>query len=150
MKRLVVFVAAGSWLAYLAALFLPAVGLRATDASFTGWECAVLAACSLDDFRSSPFRTVVSVLSSLTNLVMLATPWAVFRLQRQRASWVFVATVVSVFVNCVVFASWSHELSFGPGYYVWVASFILVAVALVLARHAGERWFHGVTNPRVA
>src|SRR5437773_2211362 len=156
MKRLAILMAAASWSAFLAALLLPAVataqvfGSRDWQVGIKGWQSALLAANSVDDLRSSPVPTMLAMLASLTNLCMLATPWAVFRPQRRGAGWVRVATIGSIFVNSAVLATWWQQVSFGPGYYVWVAGFVTVAVALDLSRRAGARLVHGVSNPRIA
>ena len=159
MKRLAILTAAVSWLAFLVALLLPAVESARVDLlgsrdvwqlGIPGWQSALLAANSVDDLRSNPVPTMLAILASLTNLCMLATPWAVFCPQRGSAGLVRVATIGSILVNSAVLATWWQQVSFGSGYYVWVASFVMVAVALDLSRRAAARWVNGVSNPRIA
>src|SRR3970040_359354 len=88
MKRLAVLIMVLGWVLYVLSFFLTAIvtvddtvlGWRVVwHVGFPGWLAALLGFASLDDLRAEPLRAVVAFASALTNIVMLASPWAVIK-----------------------------------------------------------------------
>lgn len=133
MKRLAIGLAIAAWAVFVAACFLPAVTTVGDwEVDLEGWQAAVMSVGAIDDFRESPFLTVLTILAALTNVVMLASPWAIYR-ARRRGAWVFVvAGYMAAAINVGVFAAWhaGQNIRFGWGYVAWLVSFALITAAL--------------------
>jgi hypothetical protein len=81
---------------------------------------------------------------------MLASPWAVLRPQSRINGGLSLATVVAIFVNAAFAIVRGRGLLLGPGYFLWVASFAVVAVGLYLRRARAPGRTHGAPQSRVA
>src|SRR5882762_3571713 len=114
------------WLLFIMSMFLTAV--VTVGISFPGWQATLFGFGSLDDVRTEPFQSVIAFAAALTNVVMLASPWAVLRPQSRISRRLLLATVVAILVNAVFGVFRDRALLLGPGYFVWVASFLVVAV----------------------
>jgi hypothetical protein len=90
-----------------------------------------MSVAAVDDFRESPFLTVLTILAALTNVVMLGSPWAIYR-ARNRGAWVFaVAGYMAATINVGVFAAWhGGQIRFEWGYVAWLVSFVVITAAL--------------------
>ncbi len=147
------------WLLFVSSFFLIAIvtvddtvlGWRVVwHLGFPGWLAAVLGFASFDDLRTDPFRSIVASAAALMNIVMLVSPWAVIKPHSRLTRGLPRATLVAVFVNLAVLGAWRQDTVLGPGYYVWVASFLVVTVGLHMARFQGVAHHHDVTQSRVA
>lgn len=159
MKRLAVSVVVFGWLLFVLSFFLTAIvtvddtimGWRVIwHLEFPGWLAAAIGFASLDDLRANPFSSIVLFAAALTNLVMLVSPWAVFRLHSWLARSLPLAMLVAIFVNVAVLVLRRQDTVLGPGYYLWVASFLVVTVGLCMARFRGIAQSHDVSQSRVA
>jgi len=136
MRRLILSIAVIGWLSYISSFLLIAVtsveGVGEVDVK--GWSAMVTACGALHDLQETPVSAVISFLAALSNLVMLSTPWTIFRPSTQVGSTISWAMLVATLVNVGVFVTWLGEIQFGPGYVVWVGSFILLTISLLMAR----------------
>ena len=131
-NRLVIPLAACSWLLFLLALFMPALHeFEAWQVELPGWAAAALAFGSYDDFEAMPLTTVITVGASFTNLVALVSPWVVLRRRSVKA--LFIAVCIALAVDTGVYIVWHKTATFGPGYVAWLGGFVLLAAALLLA-----------------
>jgi hypothetical protein len=117
------------------------------DISFPGWQATLVGFGSLDDVRTEPLESVVGFVAALTNVVMLASPWAVLRPQSPISRGLPLATVFAIFVHAVFAVFRDRALLLGPGYFVWVASFLVVAAGLYLARSRELGQARGAPQP---
>jgi hypothetical protein len=134
-------VIATAWLLHATSWFLPAIkgflGSR-LDHSISGWEVFLSQTCALRPCGAESadpwYGTVISVVGVVTTvLFVLASPWIVWRASRRlRRTAALVATVAFV-VNCQWYASYVPVRSdLGIGYFLWCASFGLLAIGLFL------------------
>src|SRR5687767_2676815 len=86
MRTAVVGVAVLAWLLFSASFLLRAVTVTDVDVmgwpfelEFSGWQAAVLALGALDELRRDPLWAIVNFLGALGNIVMLCSPWVLFR-----------------------------------------------------------------------
>jgi hypothetical protein len=128
-----------AWLAFLASLALPA-----TDET-NGYEACVWCLVAI------PFSPIVLVLGQpgmivipacgLGNVVMLVSPWVIFKLRENAwlAALILVMSGVPPWLLPVLVGGHFDNLRFG--YYLWAASFVLMAVGglLVAAAEWGPR-----------
>jgi len=159
MKRLAIIVVVLGWLLFVVSFFLTAVvtvddtvmGYQVVwHLGFPGWIAAAIGFASLDDLRANPIHAVVPFVAALMNIVMVASPWAVIRSHSLLARVLPNATLIAVFVNVAVWVIWHRDSVLGPGYYSWVASFLVVTVGLYMARFRGIAQSHEVAQGRVA
>lgn len=139
----------GSWLLFAVSLALPALTIKGCDSSppkpLYGWEVAVSTAgfllaipeATIDAVagsESSPTKWAELLLAliqvllwNLPNLLMLVSPYFLYRLHRGRGAWLAAAFA------CAAASSWSWGIAGGDalriGYYVWSASITLLSLA---------------------
>lgn len=140
MRRLQLTLVGAGWLAFAASFFLIAVVAVDMPSSgwpgawrvdFPGWQTTLLAFGGIDDVGRRTLPVLLTFLAALTNLVMLASPWAVLKPHWGLVRWLPGAMMASTFINAAAAAVQYRELSFGPGYWVWVGSFLAVAGGLL-------------------
>jgi len=140
-------VIATAWLLHTASWFLPAVkgflGSR-LDQGIPGWAVFLSQTCALRHCgvaSADPwYGTAISVAGIVTTvLFVLGSPWIVWRASRKlRHSAAFVATAAFV-VNCQWYVFYVPVRSdLGVGYFLWCASFALLAFGLF--------WLAGTSN----
>jgi hypothetical protein len=135
MRRLSVGLAILAWVLFAAAFFLPAViSVYGGELRLEGWVAASVGFAALDDFRESPFQSVLTFSAALTNLVMLTSPWPIYAGRSRGGRLLVLAASASVAINIGVVVAWRSTVRFGSGYVAWVGSFVLVALALQMSR----------------
>ena len=132
------------WSMFAVSFVLPVkVGVGFREGWFPGWEAAIMPftiifAPPLGDPPGS-LAAVVSalpgILSSLTNLLMLATLLALGAARRRRTRWLAGLVSGGAVLNLEWAIRWAEPvvwppLGMGIGYWAWVASFFCVATAL--------------------
>jgi hypothetical protein len=115
---------------FIASWFAPVLHiLRPGDDRIVGWEAFLFALMSAPFGESWPWRKIVYVLSAATNVVMVG---ALIAYQSARASHRALRAMLlaSAFVNLHWFVLNEDRAALRFGYYLWVASFIIVAYGL--------------------
>ncbi|HMD36407.1 MAG TPA: hypothetical protein VKH42_15630, partial [Vicinamibacterales bacterium] len=130
LKRASSWIAVAAWLLFSVAFVLPAVEVGMGGRLDPGWQAAVAAAYGVFLMREAPLLGILMTASEATNVVMLLSPASIARrrsgAQLRRAA---VLLIVAGSVNALWMIGGGR---FGPGYYLWVASFGLMAAALLL------------------
>jgi hypothetical protein len=135
-------------LLYVVAWFLPvAEGASTLDAGvLPGWEALRVALSPLWPYErfiaEGSLRASLAVASGVTNLLFVAACWALLqaRSSGRSVNWIAFPLLIAAVINATWLWSSPAELSWG--YYCWLASFILLALA-------ADRT-SGATDPAVA
>jgi hypothetical protein len=119
-------IAIAGWVLFGIAMLLPAlVSLAGPGGSWrvdlVGWEAAWVGVGWVPEFNKDWLVNCLTFLAALTNLVMLLSPWAIFRPHARVAT----ATI-------------------GSGAYCWVSSVLAVTIAAYVARRGGTSHNYGV------
>ena len=146
-KNIAIVVAALGWVLWVAFLVTPVVviekgrflGLQsAPEIVARGWDVVRAALHGVPGLWDDP-EDVFSVLLSLGNAVMLITPFALFtraaRLRRV-VTLLVVAETLAIAAVYVVTQGWTWS---GPGYWLWLLSFVLVSASLTQARRLSKQ-----------
>jgi len=125
-------------LVFVAAWFLP-VHKNGTTTGNPGWEAFTLA---LDIHgKDSPLvgtKGLIERISACTNFLMLvAVLLVVTRPGQKPAAWLPLSFDLATFVN-LWWLSDGHVADLRIGYWMWLASFALMAIALYLMRKEGK------------
>ena len=128
-----------AWILHAAAWFLPTLKAQDFRPPVPGWKATRLAACAIWPCGDVQFQTVhnavLSTVSVATTLFfVLCSPWVVLRGSQSLRRW-------SAWVAAVAFVFNMHWIvDFGPqrsqlavGYFVWLLSFLLLAVGLFVS-----------------
>ena len=127
-----------AWILHVASWFLPTV--KPHDfAAVPGWQAFRFAACAIWTCGETEFQTVhhavlATVSMTTTLLFVLCSPWVVLRGSqslRQWSAWVAAAAFVFNMHWIVTFGPQRSELA--VGYFVWLLSFLLLAVGLFVS-----------------
>ena len=138
-----------AWLLYGASWFIQwhREGTTLIQGGLPGWEAFLVATVWVPDLEWPLVFKVISVSSALTNLLMIASPVIVLgRFERLKSAlpWLFIlATIVDA--QWFVFLLEGERRDLRAGYYLWCASFLMLAVARFLNQRASRaalpRWF---------
>ncbi|SRR6266498_717589 len=121
-----------AWIAWAISMFLPAAavrGLPVGEMAFPGWLAAAISALHPEEIDRGAFRFVIRLMA-FTNVVMAFSPATLVTRRRPvRSAFMFLA-VGAACVDALGLVTFVSVLSYG--YFVWLASF--VALALTLSR----------------
>ena len=136
------WVAALSWVVWAVSLLLPAVtidhetflGKSTSPMVIRGWEAlqlSILSPAEISDGR----RWVFVELMGLTNLIMVLSPVAVFAKSDVGRRALIVLALAATGLNASAYLWLGPELreAFAAGYWVWLASFALLALTVWIA-----------------
>jgi len=154
MRAKVMFTAAA--LAYILAWFLPTVYLpdlepwSADSVIVTGWEATRAALGPIwraDGSLDGPLRATLAVASGLSNLLFVVAVLFAFWRPSRIAPWLPWAIAMAALIN----THWlvgdpGFRSSLSAGYYLWLASFVLLTIALFWQRGPG----HAANSPTAA
>ena len=127
-----------AWILHAAAWFLPSV--KPQDfAPVPGWKATRLAACAIWPCGSVQFQTVhhavLATISVATTLFfVLWSPWVVLRGSQSLRRWSAGVAATAFVFNLhwiVIFGPQRSQLA--VGYFVWLLSFLLLAVGLFVS-----------------
>jgi len=134
------WIAVAAWTLFVLSFFLPAAQLGLADEQLArGWQAAIAAAYGVLMIREAPFLGLLSIASDAANVCMLVSPLTIFRrrtgAQTLRASIVMIAAsgVAALWVLSSSAKALTERTTldrYGAGYYLWVASFGVMAAAL--------------------
>ena len=122
-------------LLYLTAWFLPVADVGSTIGSGTlpGWEAVRIAMSPLwpyDDFiAEGSLRASLSVASAVTNLLFVIACLALLhaRVTGRPLRWIAFPLLIAAIINATWL--WSSPAVLSWGYYCWLGSFVLLALA---------------------
>ena len=134
-----------AWALHLAAWFLPVVKANDVHPVLRGWQAFRYASCGVLPCEGIEFQTlhhaVLSTISVLTTLFFIfCSLWLVLRgLRSLRRTLAWVAAAAFVFNThwLVIFGSERPALTIG--YYLWLSSFLFLALGLFLSRDAKRK-----------
>ena len=144
-SQLAILISVVAALLYGIAWFLPVAegGSRYGDGVLPGWEALRVALSPLWSYREfvteGSVHSSVSVASGLTNVLFVAALMAMVQ-QRSGARsiwWIGAALLLAVVINAQWLVISPVELK--VGYYCWLASFMLLAVGILLRPRPSER-----------
>ena len=128
-----------AWILHVASWFLPTVNRQDLSKTLPGWQAFRLAACAIWPCQGVQFQTVhhevLATLSATTTLLfVLCSPWVALRGSQSVLRW-------SAWVASAAFVLNMHWIvTFGPqrsqlmvGYFVWLFSFLLLAIGLFVS-----------------
>ncbi len=130
------------WAAWATSFVLPVVKEFLSDGWVRGWEAAILPFTLLTTLPFEPPPTLWDVLgalpgplSSLTNLLMLATLLELRGVRPRRTRWLAGLAGGASVLNLQWLLGWAEPVALPPlgmgiGYWAWTASFFCVAAAL--------------------
>lgn len=144
MRKVNVFILA-AWILHAAAWFLPTVKAQDFRPPVPGWKATRLAACAIWPCGGVQFQTlhhaVLSTVSVATTLFfVLCSPWVVLRGSpsvRRWSAWVAAAAFIFNMHWIVIFGPQRSQLA--VGYFVWLLSFLLLAIGLFLSSRIALR-----------
>ena len=136
MKRFAHIAAGTGWLAFAASFFLPAV--RMQNDWCAGWEVFTLGWVSLEMALGGLIESIPAAASFLSNVVMLFSPIAYASSPRDRTRRVTpyllaIFTPLNTFTGLVT-PQFLSVTAHGWGFYLWAASFPVVALSFFLRR----------------
>lgn len=120
-----------AWLLYAASWFFQVVkdGTTLSHGTLPGWE-AFHTALLLDGFEGSRIEGIIWVLSALTNFLMIASPIILLsRLDKLKRLLPWLLVLATILNTQWLILSGMKLAEFRAGYYLWWASFLLLAVA---------------------
>lgn len=128
-----VFLLWTGWALFVVSLGLPAVRTNGFfgffGGTFKGWLCLAASVPGIASFAGGELRGIYTSLLGLSNVLMLASPalcvWGARWAAQQRVAFLAAAAVV-----CLTKHVGGHGTEYLVGYYVWCASFVMVATAL--------------------
>jgi hypothetical protein len=133
-----------AWATYAVAFFLPTIPLGPDNRLEAGWKAALIALYAPLLIREAPLEGTLLLFGDVTNVLMLLSPVLFARrfgprgLGRAAAGMIAAAIGNALWIPLML----SRKPDFGPGYYVWAASFGVIAIALfVRAREASAQTF---------
>ena len=127
-----------AWILHLASWFLPTVTPEDFQA-VAGWQAFRLAACEIWPCGDTQFQTVhhavlATVSTTTTLLFVLCSPWVVLRGSQSLRRWsAWVATAAFVFNMHWIVTFGPHRSQLAVGYFVWLLSFLLLAIGLFVS-----------------
>lgn len=128
-----------AWILFLVSMFLPAIGSRATDwlkFSLTGWDCALLTLGLATSKDANIAGRAYFFSFVLANVLMLVSPLLLRRDSHGRGRmWLSSFLLIIAFVDVLALLlplSATNDSGWGIGYYVWMASFGLMAAGSLL------------------
>lgn len=140
-------VIAAAWSLQMASWFLPAVkGLLGSrlDHGIPGWSVFLAETCALRPCEGTSvdpwYGTAISVIGVVTTvLFVLVSPWIVWRASRKLRRAVALVMAGAFVVNSLWYVFYVPDRSdLGVGYFLWCASFALLAIGLF--------WLAGASN----
>jgi hypothetical protein len=134
-----------AWALHLAAWFLPVVKANDVHPFFPGWKAFRYAACGVWPCEGIKFQTlhhaVLATISVLTTLFFIfCSLWFVLRGSgslRRPFAWAAAAAFAFNTHWIVIFGSDRSALTIG--YFLWLSSFLFLALGLFLSRDEGEK-----------
>ncbi len=135
-----------AWLLYAASLVLPAAlpqgSVSAGDRLLFGWQMAWLSGALMGLLLGAPgsdrFLAWYPAVLLGGNVFMLLSVFVVLRGRRFDSAWVLVPLAAATLVACTPGLGYmpgrmseEFDMRLGPGYYAWVASLIILCVAMV-------------------
>jgi hypothetical protein len=125
-----------AWIAFLSAWFLPVEGSASlSDGALPGWEALKLALGIWNDTDGSWHWTGLGLASGATNVVMVASPYLLWRTSSTHTpKWLGALLLVCGVLNTIW--AWPDKNSDYPmqlhaGYWVWLSSFFAAGLAIV-------------------
>ena len=119
------------WALYAVSFLLPALANPSTDATIYGYRV-------FDELGAPTLLLVMMWLPNLIMLTTLPTFWRRRRARRAWTAWVVAATgALPLGLGLLRVANGGMGLNFGVGYWLWCASFAVVACALWLRNREG-------------
>jgi hypothetical protein len=129
-----------AWIAWVLSLFLPAVvfrgselGLLRGDIAFPGWQAAVITVMNPEQVERGAFRFVLRLMG-FTNIVLALSPVTLVRRRRVVQNAFMFAAVGAACVDALALIEFGWLVSYG--YFVWLASFVTLALTLSRDRAA--------------
>jgi hypothetical protein len=138
MKKSIIFILT-AWILHVSSWFLPAVERPDFVGTLAGWQAFRLASCAIWPCEGVQFQTVhhtvlAAVSVTTTLLFVLCSPWVVRRGSQSVQRWsAWVATTAFVFNTHWMITFGPERSQLTVGYFVWLLSFLLLAVGLFLS-----------------
>jgi hypothetical protein len=119
-----------AWVLYTASWFIQTIkgGATLTQGTLPGWE-SFRTGLFLEGFKGPLIVGVIDVLSALSNLLMMASPVILlsrFDKLKRLLPWLLMLTAI---LNMQWFILSKDRADLRAGYYLWCASFFVIAIA---------------------
>jgi hypothetical protein len=129
-----------AWIAWAISMFLPAAAIRGFavadmkgDISFPGWQAAAISVLHPEEVDRSAFRFLIRMMA-VTNIVMALSPATlVTRRRAVQNAFMFLAAGAAC-LDALALVELVSVVSYG--YFVWLASFVTLALTLSRDRSA--------------
>jgi hypothetical protein len=137
MRKLSPLVVLG-WFVFALAWFLPVIenGKRLSDGVLPGWEAFAVALDVHGELHGDdwgPVSAAIARLSAITNFLMFGSMVFLARRRGQAAAWLAWSFTAAMVIN-LWWASGADRQDLLWGYWLWMGSFALVAIALFVTR----------------
>jgi len=146
-KNIATIVAASGWVLWAASLATPVaviekgrfLGLHsAPEVVIRGWDIIRTSVHGVADLWNDP-GDIFIVLLGLGNVVMGACPFALFTRHPRLRQVVGLAAAAETLAIASVYVLAQGWVWAGPGYWLWLSSFILISASLALASRASRQ-----------
>jgi hypothetical protein len=129
-----------AWIAWAISMFLPAAAIRGFavgdkkgDIVFSGWQAAATSVLHPEEVDRSAFRFLIWLMG-LTNVVMALSPATLVTRRRAVQNGFMFLAAVAACLDALALVELVDVLSYG--YFVWLASFVTLALTLSRDRSA--------------